>query len=118
MNVIRALTAGKQRVRYRTVPNDPSTEPVILVSTTPSGVRLVRWFPDLWSAERNHVTLTASALGVSAHGQYLTDIPSAWIEAAMLAWRALSADPGADVSHMATHVNSVTSNGPLIPVGP
>lgn len=77
----------------------------------------VRWYPDVWSAERNHVMMTASHAGVSIHTRYLHQIPDAWLRMANALYAQLRDDPYADVSNIATHVNSVTSNGPLVPIG-
>jgi len=93
-----------------------SDGPVVLVTTDRGGDSLASWFPDLWSAERNHLTLSASRHGVKIHGAYLHEVPDEWIESAKQAYAALRTDRAADVSHLATHRHHGVSNGPLVPI--
>ena len=91
-------------------------DPVVLVGVGSNGETIVRWFPDVWSAERNHVMMSASASGVRVHDGYLHEIPEPWLLTARQVYAQLSDDAAADVSSVATHMNSVVSNGPLVPV--
>lgn len=90
--------------------------PVILVSTIGGYAFDVRWYTDVWSAERNHVKLIASAEGISVHTRYINEIPESWLESAKRVHEELAGNPQADVSYVATHANSVVPNGPLVPV--
>lgn len=90
--------------------------PVILVTSGSAGITYVRWYPDVWSAERNHVMMTVTTHGISIHTKYLEDIPRGWIDKAREVRQTLQADPHADLKMVATHRNSVVSNGPLVPV--
>ena len=91
--------------------------PVIVVTTGAIGMTCVRWYPDVWSAERNHVMLSVTADGISIHTRFLEEIPDGWLAKAKEVKKILGADPHADLSRVATHKHSVTSNGPLVPVG-
>jgi hypothetical protein len=59
--------------------------------------------------------LTADARGVLVIG-YLTDLPASWVTAATQAHERLKAEPGRDMTGLATHRPSGPSNGPLVPV--
>lgn len=91
--------------------------PIIVVTSGGIGITYVRWYPDVWSAERNHVMLTVMASGISVHTRYLEEIPDSWLEKAKEVRSILAENPHADLSRFATHRHSVTSNGPLVPVG-
>lgn len=87
-----------------------TTDPVVTVSGGE-----VRWFTSLAAAAHpGSAPLVATAAGVVVRG-YLTDLPAGWVDAAVRAHETLSADPGADLSMMATHRNSGPPNGPLVP---
>jgi hypothetical protein len=78
--------------------------------------RVLYWFEDLWSAERNHYVIKASENGVGLGKRLLSDIPEAWLKDAKEVHAELSKNREADVSRFITHVNSVVSNGPLVPI--
>lgn len=90
-------------------------DPVVLVNRF-GDETVVRWFKDLWSAERNHVILSATEKGVRVYGAYLHEIPDAWLDNASAAYQSLSKDRHADVSHLATHRNRGPMNGPLVAI--
>lgn len=94
---------------------DPHKVVVLVSKETFDGYSMVRWFRDLWSAERNHHVLSVSAHGITV-GSNLIEIPSQWLDKAKEVHSLLLEDPRADVSHFATHRNSGPSNGPLVPV--
>lgn len=96
-----------------------SSDAVILVGENGigGGPTIVRWYPDVWSAERNHVMMTATSTGITTHTRYLNEIPAAWLESARSVYSILQVDAYADLQRMATHKNSVASNGPLVAVG-
>lgn len=89
-------------------------DPIIVVSSGGFGITFVRWYSDVWSAERNHVMMTVTNKGISIHTRYLEEVPESWINEARKIKDVLAADPYADVSKMATHKHSVTKNGPLV----
>ena len=92
-----------------------ATDPVVTVANTRSHGQVVRWFRDLPAAHYPaSAPLTADARGVAVSG-YLTDLPPGWVEAAVRAHDTLKANPAADLTMMATHVNRGPSNGPLLP---
>lgn len=93
-------------------------DPVVTVNRTMTHGTCVRWYADVDGAVHQRVLLTASREGVAVgHGVYLTDIPAAWVQAATLAHKTLSADRGADMTHLATHRNRFAGGaGPLEPV--
>jgi hypothetical protein len=95
---------------------DPDN-PVILVGRIGKDIQAVRWFADIWSAQRNHAMLVVTADGVCIYTRYLHEVPQQWLDKANSLYITLRDDPSTDVSHMATHVNSVAPNGPLVPVG-
>lgn len=91
------------------------TSPVVVVREY-GGVTQVGWYPDLnTAAYPARASLTATAAGVTVAG-YLTDVPPGWVDAARRAHEQLKADPGADMSRLATHASVGPSNGPLKPV--
>lgn len=71
--------------------------PVVVVSTTGVDGTMVWWYPDQWSADRNHVLMTACSRGVSVHTRWLHEIPENWLDDAKEVYRLLRSDPGADV---------------------
>lgn len=91
-----------------------SERPVILVSEVGGGTSIVRWYADIWSAERNHPVLSASGSGVSIHTRYLHEVPGGWVDMAREVYTILRRSPHVDVSSYATHKHSVVSNGPLV----
>lgn len=109
------MTAPTVRVDHARMTD--ATDPVVTVAVTRSHGQIIRWFWDLAAAEHPaSALLTASQRGVTVTG-YLTDLPPGWVDAAVRAHATLKADPKADLSMMATHVNRGPSNGPLIPRG-
>lgn len=99
--------------------NIDSERPVIIVGSNGicgMGNTMVRWYPDVWSAERNHVVLTVSAEGTTIHTRYLEQIPVTWLAKAREIHRLLQDNPVADLRRMATHKHSVALNGPLVAV--
>lgn len=102
--------------RPRSGKADPGNPVVLVSNATTYASTTVRWFPDVWSAERNHVMVTASCRGVSIHTRYLHEVPDLWIESAKRVYAQLCTDPCSDVSYVATYINSVSPNGPLVPV--
>lgn len=90
------------------------TSPVVVVHER-NGDTAVCWYPDPSSAHYpGSAALHATAAGVRVAG-YLTDVPRGWVDAAVRAHELLKADPGADMTRLATHRNAGPSNGPLVP---
>lgn len=79
-----------------------ATGPVVIVGRTGADGQMVWWYPDQWSADRNHLMLLASARGVEVHTRYLHEIPADWLEDANSIYRLLRTDPDADVSCFAS----------------
>lgn len=90
--------------------------PIIVVTGGGIAPTYVRWYPDLWAAERNHVMMTVTFEGISIHTRYLEEIPKSWLDQAKGIKGVLIDNPCADLGRMATHKHSVVSNGPLVPV--
>jgi hypothetical protein len=95
-------------------PAEPT--PVVLVRTTIMTGTVVTWYRTIEAAQTYRPTLSASRRGVAVEEDYLTGIPAGWVTAAAKVYGLLRRTPDLDVSHLATHRNSVTSNGPLVPV--
>lgn len=92
-------------------------QPVVMVTATVHDGTVVRWYPDLNSAQVHRPWITASRNGVLiGPSVYLTDIPGEVVDAAREAWRALTDDCHADLEHLATHRTRTVPNGPLTPV--
>lgn len=94
-------------------------QPVITVDVAVMDGTVVRWFRSLSAAETNRPTLSASRQGVMVHGEYLTSVPEAWIEAAKTAHRQLTRAPRADMTGLATHARRKAlgvRSGPLDPI--
>lgn len=91
------------------------TQPVIMVKTTLMDGPVLRWYRNIDAATIHRGVLSASRNGVLVeNGEYLTNVPPEWVHAARTVHAVLSADPRADVSHMATHRNGHgLSNGPI-----
>ncbi|MEU4804312.1 hypothetical protein [Actinosynnema sp. NPDC023587] len=78
---------------------------------------VVRWFPDLNSAQIQRPWICASHHGVRVGPSvYLTEIPDDVVDAARAAWRELTSGRGGDLAYLATHRSRTVPNGPLIPV--
>ncbi len=91
------------------------TGPVVLVGDAGAGTE-VRWFRSLeQAAYPGSAVVIANQSGVVVRG-YVTDVPDAWLAAAVAVHRRLAADPAADVSDAATHRHRAAPNGPLEPV--
>lgn len=101
--------------RYSVTDVNPDS-PVIVVTSDGLNITYVRWYADVWSAERNHVMLMVTATGTSVHTKYLEDIPESWFGKAREVKAILADDAYADLNKFATHKHSVTSNGPLVPM--
>lgn len=92
------------------------SDPVVIVTPTVMDGTVVRWYRSVAAAEQVRASLSASRRGVAVHAEFLTDIPSAWVEQAVQAHQALAANPRADLSGLATHHRKFM-NGPIVPVG-
>lgn len=96
----------------------PSGSSVVTVTSNDIEGTVVRWHHDLASAVNHHPALSASQHGVHYQGP-LNEVPQDWIDAAIVAWETLRADPGADMTRLATHAQRVvlgSPSGPLEPV--
>lgn len=91
-------------------------EPVVTVTATVMDGTVVRWHRSVSAAEIHRPTVSASRNGVMVHGEYLTDVPPEWIEAATKAYEQLRRARRADLTHLATHRHQGVLNGPLVPV--
>lgn len=89
---------------------------IVTVTQTVMDGTVVRWHASLHAAETLRPILSAARRGVKVHDAYLHEVPATTLRAANEAYEALRRDRKADVTHLATHRNSVVSNGPLVPV--
>ncbi len=87
--------------------------PVIMVTSTIMDGTVVRWYRSVHAAELHHPAVSASHRGVAIHEEFLTGIPSSWVEGAEQAFHALSANTRVDLSHLATHRHRQFLNGPI-----
>jgi len=93
-----------------------TNEPVVTVTPTLADGTVVRWHLSVRAATNMSAVVSASRRGVAVHTTYLQEVPADWLAAATAAYEQLVRDPGAGLGHLATHRNSVVSNGPLVPV--
>ncbi|MCT2591149.1 hypothetical protein LHJ74_14740 [Streptomyces sp. N2-109] len=90
------------------------TDPVIIVTHTVMDGQVARWYRSVQDATTYRAVLSASRNGVKLQsGEYLTDVPDAWITAARDAHAELSAGRDADVRRLATHRHRGFTNGPI-----
>lgn len=98
--------------------SSPAADPaVVIVAPTVMDGTVVRWYRSVSAAETSRASVSASRRGVAIHEEFLTDIPTAWVEQAGKAHRVLAANPRADLSELATHHHRRFTNGPIVPVG-
>jgi hypothetical protein len=94
---------------------ETTDQPVITVTPTIMSGTVVRWYSGLAAAENGREVLSASRDGVMVL-DYLTDVPAAWVDAALQAFQAMRADRRVNLMHLATHRHKHFMGHELVPV--